>query len=510
MKSALLSIPFCTLALIATSLTSCTENQDSQTTSTSPTTSTQSPISSVIRINSTSQNWSPSQPWNKQASSSRSALGAVLSDQRILTTAAMVTNATYIELENADSTHSIPAKVTAIDYEANLAILEADEATSDNATDFFKDLQAMEISKPLAIGDTLDIIQLEDSGMPLVTSSVIRTVDIISSFSAGHYFLTYQSKASMQSASNSYSLPAIHKGKLTGLLTSYDKSDQILDITAPEIISAFLKDAEDGQYEGFPSLGVAIHFTVDPGFREWLKIPDELGGLYVSKIAKGSAAENAGIEEGDVITKIGKYDIGRRGYYTDDNYGKLYWSHLIRGNQENNSALDLTILRDGKEHVINTTLTRPIEKLVPANTYEQAPRYLVKGGFIFQELTYSYLRAFGTDWESKAPLDLVDIIASQEDYQEGRNKIVLLTATIPTPATTGYESLRNYIITSVNGETIADIPSLINAFKTPDQDGLHTISIKDGTPETIYLDATTSDAVDQELLKRGIPALSHQ
>lgn len=504
--SFLFSASFCAISLIALVLTSCNDPLNNSAQSTDLV-SKESLIASVIRVNSTAQNWNVSQPWDKTAPTSRSALGALLSGNRVLTTADMATNVTYIELENADSTLSVPAKVIAIDYEANLALLEADNGNDD---DFFEGFQAIEIGKPIKIGDTLDIWQLEDNGMPIVTPSIIQSVDILSSFSAGHYFLTYRAKGSMQSASNSYTLPAIKDGKLIGLLTSYDNDEQILDIVAPEIITAFLKDAEDGDYQGFPAIGIGVSFTVDPSFRSWLKLSDDTGGLYVTQVRKESPAEKAGIEKGDVITKIGEHEIGRRGYYTDKNYGRLYWSHLIRGVEKVNNTIELTVIRDTKEQVISATLERPVAKLVSSNTYDQAPPYLVKGGFIFQELTRSYLKAFGDDWQSKAPLDLLDVLSSPEDYEEGRNKVVLLTATIPTPATTGYESLRSYIIKSVNGQIIADIPSLITAFKTTGEDGLHTIEIENGRPETIYLDAATSDTVDADLLQRGIPALSRE
>ncbi len=462
---------------------------------------------SVVRINTTSQTWSAAQPWDKSPPKKRRALGALLSGNRVLTTAEMATDVTYIELENTDSTRRLPAKVVAIDYEANLALLEPDNGDTEG---FFTGLKPLTLGGPAKIGDEVDVWQLEDNGMPLVTQATIQSVDIVSSFAEGHYFLTYEAKGSMQSATSSFSLPVIRNGKLLGLLTSYSSKDQIIDVMAPEIIAAFLADTADDEYIGFPSLGIAISSTVDPNFRAWLKLSDDVGGLYVTRIQKDSAAEKAGIEKGDVIIKIDDKDIGRRGYYSDANYGRLFWSHLIRGTHKVGETVKLTVLRKGEEKQITATLARPGKRLIPSHTFDQAPRYLVKGGFIFQELTATYLKAFGTDWESKAPLNLLDVISSPEDYEEGRNKLVFLSATIPTPATTGYERLRNFIINQVNGQPIADIPSLIKAFQTPGPDGLHTIEFAHGPPKTIYLDAAGSDFVDSELLKRGIPALSRE
>jgi S1-C subfamily serine protease len=462
---------------------------------------------SLVRINSTIQIWSASQPWDKSAPKKRRALGALLEGNRVLTTAEMAADATYIELENADNTRIIPAKVVAIDYEANLALLEPDNGDTDS---FFKDLKPLRLGSSAKIGDRVDVWQLEDNGMPIVTDAVIQSVDIVSSFANGHFFLTYEAKGSMQSASNSFTVPVIRNGKLLGLLSSYDSKDQIIDIIAPEIIQAFIADTSDGDYVGFPSLGIGISSTVDPNFRDWLKLSDDLGGLYVTKIRKDSAAQKAGLEKGDVIININDKAIGRRGYYTDQQYGRLYWSHLIRGSLKQGDTLELTILRGGEQKQIMATLTRPEEPLVARDTYDQAPVYLIKGGLIFQELTATYLKAFGKDWQAKAPLNLLDIMMTPEDYEKDRNKIVFLSAVIPTPATTGYERLRNFIINKVNGQTIADISTLIDAFKKPGTDGLHTIEFAEGPPRTIYLDASIADTVDTELLKRGIPALSRE
>jgi S1-C subfamily serine protease len=460
---------------------------------------------SLVRINSTIQKWSAVQPWDKTAPTKRQAMGVVISENCVLTTAEMAADATYIEFENTEGTRRLPAKVLAIDYEANLALLEPDNGDSES---FFIDLQAISLGDPVKIGERVDVWQLEDSGMPIITDAIIQSVDIVSSFAQGHFFLTYEAKGSMQSASNSFTVPVIHQGKLLGLLTSYDAKDQIIDIIPPEIIRAFIDDAADGEYRGFPSLGIAITSTVDPNFRDWLKLSDDVGGLYVTKIRKGSAAEHAGLEKGDVIIEINGNAVGRRGYYTDSRYGRLYWSHLIRGSLKIGDEVTLKILRGGKEVTKTAVLDRPGERLVAHYTYDQAPSYLVKGGLIFQELTATYLKAFGNEWESKAPLNLLDVLASPEDYEEGRNHVVILSATIPTPATTGYEQLRNFIVTKVNGKSIPDIDALIEAFTHPDSEGLHTIEFADGPPKTIYLDASLSDLVDAELLKRGIPSLS--
>ena len=89
---------------------------------------------SVIRVNTTMQAFNLIQPWEKGAASTRLGLGAVLPNNKVLVTAQMVTDATYIELEKPDSSEKTTAKVLTVDYEANLALLEPS-----NDKDFLSD-----------------------------------------------------------------------------------------------------------------------------------------------------------------------------------------------------------------------------------------------------------------------------------------------------------------------------------------------------------------------------------
>lgn len=459
---------------------------------------------SVIRISSTLQSYNPSQPWNKTAPVHRQALGAILNTHQVLTTAEMVTDANFIELESANGEHKFAAQVVAIDYESNLALLEAISADDSKLLQGYTGLDLSNHAHP---GDPVSIVQIESNGVPLITEGRVQSADVTASFVPGNYFLTYEIKASMQSAAGSYTVPILHKGKLLGMLSSYSNKDQLLDIIAPEIVAAFLEDAKDGLYQGFPQLGIAVTETSDQHFRSWLKLPETAGGLYITRIQRNSSAASADIKKGDVLLAINGNKIDRRGYYKAAGFGQIHWSHLVRGTQLIGNTVTLDLLREGKEIRSDVTLSRGSEGIIPSHTYGSAPRYLVKGGLVFQELSQTYLQAFGENWESRAPLKLLDALNHPEDYEKDRNRLVFVSATLPTPATLGYESLRSVIIEEVNGQPIKDIPSLIAAFNATPENGIHILKL-DSQPDTIYLDAAIASEVDASLIKRGIPALS--
>lgn len=461
---------------------------------------------SVVRVNSTMQSWNPGQPWEKFPPQQRRALAAIVAPGQVLTNAEMVADATYLEFESPDATRFARAKVIAVDYEANLALLGAvDEA---EGSTFFKDSVPLEISGSPSIGDDLEILQIEDNGLALLTLGNIRSIDIASGFLPGHGFLTYLVKASMQSAASSFSLPVLKGGKLAGVLTSYDSKDQICDVAATDIITRFLKDSAGGDYKGFPSLGIATARTEDPSFRQWLKLADDQGGLYVRTVRKGGSAETAGVKKGDVILAVDGNIIDRRGYYQHPAYGSVFWGHLVRGEKATGDTIKLSILRDGAPLEIPAVLTREEEsaKLVPGYTFGTAPNFLIKGGLVFQELTVPLLQAYGKDWESRAPLDFLDALENPEKFEDKMDRVVFLSGSIPTPATVGYESLRNLIVRKVNGKDIRDMKSLKQAF-----DGLteplHSIEF-DQEDLKLYLDEALAAQVDSQLLERGINRLS--
>jgi S1-C subfamily serine protease len=464
-------------------------------------------VLSTVRVNSSSQSWSPAQPWEKNPPSSLRSLGVIVKPGQVLTSAEMVANATYLEFELIDSSRTIEAKTIAVDYEANLALLSVKNEGESEA--FFAGTSPILMAHPPTIGDNLHILQVEDNGTPLMTDGKLQSVEVGASFLTGQSFLSYLVKASMQSAASSFSLPVIHDGKLAGILMSYDNEDQISNVLSIDVVEHFLEDAADGDYAGFPSLGVSIAGTKDPIFRNFLKLAPEQGGIFISKVRRGGSADQAGVKKGDVLLAADGFPIDRLGYYQHPNYGSVFWGNLVKGEKSAGDTIKLSILRNGETQEITATLTRedPQDVLVPQYQFDRAPNFLVKGGLIFQELTRPLLEAYGKEWTSRAPLNLLDAYENPDKYEDAYDRIIFLSGSIPTPATVGYESLRNLIVKKVNGVEIKDMKSLTEAFKKPSKDNLHSIEFLD-EDFTVHLDEAISNMVDSALIQRGLNTLS--
>lgn len=442
----------------------------------------------LLKVNVTYQGYAPHIPWQKESPGGRRGLGVVLSGNRVLVTAQMVADATYIELELAETGTKLPAKVVGVDYEANLALLEA-ATNGDRSKSFFTGLKPMGIESKAKVGDNLNIWQLGRVGDLIVTQLRLGKVLTSQYVVEGSRFLIYEGQGIVRSEGNSFTVPIVKGGKLAGLLLNYDSKNQVTTVLPGLIIEHFLKDIEDGKIEGFPSLGIEFQQTLDEQFRDYLGLKPGQGGMFVSNVQKGGTADAVGVKKGDIMLAINGFKIDSRGDYDDPDFGRLSMSHIVRGKAFVGEDVEMRVLREGKEVPLKGKLIRklPETNLVLPYLFDRGPNYLVAGGMVFQELTRPYLSAFG-DRGGAALARLSWVANHPEEYEQaGRKKLVFLSAVLPTPGTQGYERISWMIVTKVNGKDINDLKDLDAALKEP-KDLIHTIEFEDG-PKKIFLDA---------------------
>lgn len=454
---------------------------------------------SLVKVNATSQGYSPHIPWQKETPGAKRGLGVVLAGNRILVTGQMVANATYIELELPESGQKLPAKVVAVDYEANVALLASASATKEK--DFFATLKPMSLDTSARIGDSLAIWQIGRVGdliaTPMSLSKVMTQTYVVESAS----FLVYEAQGIIRSEGNSFTLPIVKGGKLAALLLRYDSKNQVATLLPAPIIEHFLKDTADGQYDGFPSLGVEMQQTLDEQFREYLGMKQGQKGAFISGVAKGATADKIGVKEGDIILAVNGHAVDSRGDYQDPQFGALSISHIVRGRAFVGDKIEMKVLREGKEVTLVGELARKRSKdyLVTPYIFDRGPNYIMMGGLLFQELSKPYLQAFGGDQQSGAILRLSRIADHPDDYEkEGRKKLIFLSAVLPTPSVQGYERLGGQVVNQVNGKKINDLRDLDEAFKQP-KDGIHVIELAD-FPKVLYLDAISAERDNLKLV----------
>ena len=315
-------------------------------------------------------------------------------------------------------------------------------------------------------------------------------------------FLQVQANGPVQYRSGSFTLPVAKNKKLAGLLVSYSSKDQISSILPTSIIKHFLNDIENGEYTGFPNLGIMYSQTLDEQFRQYLKLGKDDGGVFVSKVIEGASA-SGNLKSGDVILEINGHKIDSRGNYVDDVWGKLKFGNLVRGIPFTGDTIEMEIIRKGERMEVSFELIRrPTEDyLIDPYMFDRGPKFSIIGGLVFQELSVPFLKLFGNDWRTRAPIKLLMAHANPEMYEKkGNKKLVIMTRAIPTPATLGYERLSTLIVTKINGVPVKDIKDVHEASKSP-IDGQHRIEFE-SYPKLIFLDASLSSRLNKALEQR--------
>ena len=451
----------------------------------------------MMRVNITSQGYNFGLPWQKLNPATRRGLGALLAGNRVLVTAELAQDASYVELEMAASGRKLVSKVETVDYELNLATI----VPAGDPGDFFKGMIPLEVDSKLKPKAAISVWQYENNGAPVTSSLDLQRVDIGGYFLEDSAFLIFQANGAVQYRAGTFTLPVVHEGKLAGMLIRYNSRDQVADIIPPQIIDRFLGDAAAMPYDGVPNVGAKTSQTLDPQLRRFLKLDGVEGGILVTGVTPGFSAEQAGVKEGDVLLSINGNKLDSRGYYNDPDFGLLASSHLLRGAARVGDVVKLQVFRDGKATDIDCKMLRrnPSDYLVDPYMFDRGPRYVIFGGLLFQELTMNYLQLAGREWRERAPFRLLYAQTNQEELmKQGRRKLVFLSGVLPAPGTVGYESLRTLIVTKVNDKVINDIKDLAEAFKSPIE-GVHKIEFDDH-PKLIHMDAAQVEEDNKEFL----------
>jgi hypothetical protein len=101
------------------------------------------------------------------------------------------------------------------------------------------------------------------------------------------------------------------------------------------------------------------------------------------------------------------------------------------------------------------------EVAIPTLQFDQAPKYLVVGGLVFQELTGAYLQEWGDKWSERAPQRLVEYFTFQQDKRpDPEKKVVFLSQVLPSPITLGYQQLSGLVLLQLNGQEIKSLAEL--------------------------------------------------
>ena len=450
---------------------------------------------SVVLIRSVHQDFDYVTPWKQKAMNQSIGSGFIISGKRILTNAHNVSNFKYIELTKQNVAKRYPARVAFVGHDCDLATLTPDDAS------FFDDTAALELAGIPRVNSTVSTYGFPVGGNRIsVTEGVVSRIETdtyVHSGADGH--LVIQTDASINPGNSGG--PVIQNGKVVGVAFQGLRMAENIGYMIPTtVIRHFLVDIEDGEYDGFGSLGVLMYPGLhSASYKNYLQVPPHEDGIIVVATMMHSSVEQL-LQPNDVITRIDTYNIDNDGLVQI--YGlRLHMSEVIETKHIGQTA-ELTFYRSGKlmKKVATVALNRPI--LEQARQYDRPPRYVCFAGLTFVPLTRNYLETWGRDWRANIPHYLrylfIDSIHLNVDRE--RKEYIVLSEIMPDEVNSYAAGFRSRPVESINGISIWSLDDVYEAFKQ-NVDDFYSIKFM-GDNLTLPIDAKNARLRHQLILDK--------
>ncbi|MEJ0000144.1 MAG: hypothetical protein WDO13_13825 [Verrucomicrobiota bacterium] len=453
----------------------------------------------IIHIEATSKAYNYIQPWERSEHKIFKS-GVVIDGHQIITTADGLADATEIRFKKDGDGLFTFGRVAWIDYQANLAALTTDDALNAQLNpgepDFWKGLQPAKLADPVPITGPVRLLRWRDDALEDRKGDIERlTVEN----SALSFVSVPALKIDSNMAGAGYGEAVVADNKLIGL--AYEQGGDAITAVPTSFILPIIKAEQAKTYTG---LGY-FDFT-------WDTVENPLNLQYLGQTppARGVIIKDTGMKPGaaslvkprDVLVSIDGFDLDTEGNYNDPQYKKLSLENLSSRGVFAGQTRKFKILRDGKEMDLTYTLPRAAftDELLPEQSFDQAPEYVMAGGLVFVPLSENYLRSWGPGWRQRAPFRLT--YYDEDKVKPERPQRVILAEVLPNPANIGYEGLRNLVIDEVNGVKIKRIADILTALKTPQGD-FDVFTFDPGQSiHQLVLDATDINQVNEQIMAR--------
>jgi len=440
---------------------------------------------SIVKIFTVSKVPNYATPWNSSTRRSH-ASGAIISGQRILTNAHVVANETFIEVKRYGETKRYEAKVEFVSHQADLALLRVED------TSFFKGVKPLSFDGLPEIQQKVTVYGFPTGGTSLsVSTGVVSRVEHTRYVHSKEIFMAIQVDAAINPGSSGG--PAISDGKIVGVVMQQIPKAQSIGYLVPvEIIKHFLKDVEDGHYDGFPHLGVTTEMMRSSTLRSVYQMDKSQSGVLVIDLSERSPAFGI-LKKGDVLLRIDGKKIENDGTVEFRHHQFTSYKYYIDKKQLG-ERITLEILRDGKPRKVEVVLNHVADDHLLVNTvaYDVQPKYFIYGGYVFAPLTRNRLM------RSNASLAELRELATQWATNE-REEVVILLKVLPAETNRGDHNFSLWTVDRINGQKYKDFAAfvkIIEAFK-----GRYLL-LEDKEGVMIAIDREAAEKIASEILKR--------
>ncbi len=441
--------------------------------------------SSIVKVYTVVKNPNYSIPWSSSIHQI-SGSGSVIEGKRILTNAHVVANQTFIEVQRYGERRRYIAHVEAVSHQLDLALLRVDDPH------FFDGVI------PLKLGDLPKIEQkISVYGFPMggdtlsVTAGVVSRIEHQRYVHSGENFLAIQIDAAVNPGNSGG--PAISDGKIVGVVMEGIQKAQSISYLVPSVmVRHFLKDLKDGHLDGVPAFAALTQSTQNPTLKKFYKLAPNQGGVLVNKIVATGGLDGI-LKTGDVITAIDGHTIQEDGTVAFRSHEFTNYEYYAQLHQMG-EKIHLELIRNGKKMSVDAPLLKRVNDLLLVGTYryDQMPRYVIFGGYVFAPLTRNLAVRI-----ARSRMNLVSYM--EQFVKKDRKEIVLLLRVLPSALSRGDYSRSYWPIETIDGQKIVDF----NDFYHKLLNGKNKIIVlKNKIGEEIDIDRESAMKMQSTILRR--------
>jgi S1-C subfamily serine protease len=446
-------------------------------------------MSSVVKIFTVHSPPDYYQPWQNLGQISSSGSGFIIKGNRILTNAHNVANQTFVMVRKQGDPKRYEAKVEYAGHDCDLAILQV------NDPDFFTGLPPMEFGEMPRIQNKVAAIGYPTGGDNIsITEGVVSRIEPVIYSHSGRPLLAIQVDAAINPG-NSGGPVVDSSNKVVGVAFQGMMNAQSIGYIIPLlVVNHFLKDVEDGKFDGFPDCPFESMALENPDMRKWLGMSTQQSGIMITHLAPMIKQKNI-FKVNDVVMAINGINVANDGtvpYRQQEvlHFGSLIWEKFPGDNCR------FTVLRNKNIIELDYILQHELQ-LVPPRTFDKLPSYFILGGLVIVPLTTNYLDRWG-DW-TKSPRELINLMAEGE-ITAVQDEVVLVSSVLADKINIGYQdNIAPQEIIAINGVKPKNLKHFIAVIEKM-SDGFIELDLHN--KDKIVMDIKAARLASAEVLER--------
>lgn len=396
-------------------------------------------------------------PWQRKRQFSSNSSGFIIKDRRVLTNAHSVEHHTQVKVKKRGSDTKYLATVLAIGTECDIAMLTVSN------DEFWEDVTPVDFGSLPRLQDAVTVVGYPIGGDTIsVTSGVVSRIEVTSYVHGATELLGVQIDAAIN-AGNSGGPAFNDRGECVGIAfqsLKHEDAENIGYVIPTPVITHFITDyVRNGDYTGFPILGIEWQKMENPDLRKALGMKSIQKGVRIRRVEPTAPASKS-LQASDILLSFDDIDIANDGTVPFRHGERIGFSYLVSQKYTGESA-KVKILRDGKMKEFDIDLANH-KRLVPAHIKGKPPSYYILAGIVFAAISVPYLRSeYGKDYDYDAPVKLLDKLLhsmSQSDDEQ----LVVVSQVLVADINIGYEDIVNTQVIAFNGTPVRNLKHLAN------------------------------------------------